>query len=372
MAKHRLRVLAGPSLEQMRPISVNDSHPHKISSDLFEGEVVANIKGFTNGEGEVIDSEYFEREDRQGVTWSIQVQGRFLVPYSADDILFGNTFDRPLKLPWGTGAVLRFMNYIDPTLEHDLQSPTKPWALSPLIATMPHFAHHRVRTDDGQEHDENRFPPKASLTDNTSQLYLACNDVGSPSSEDSSGSASPSSSSGGLSPSPTASSASLSTPHSVRVEPPTSALGTAASGANGKLRTGLRKAFKSKSRRRQQLQNEMSFESASQRRTYFSSPEKRQKVMFGPLDVITTDFCYGFINFSPSLSLQLPGGLSFDLMRYWDGQPVRFVCCERRQPDSADPWGRLFWCVSIEMVEEEGSVDGSNGTGPSPVDSDID
>ena len=36
-------------------------------------------------------------------------QGRFLVPTSADDILFGNTFDRPLKLPWGTSAILKFM-----------------------------------------------------------------------------------------------------------------------------------------------------------------------------------------------------------------------------------------------------------------------
>ena len=35
--------------------------------------------------------------------------GRFLQEYSADDILFGNTFDRPLKLPWGSGAALRFM-----------------------------------------------------------------------------------------------------------------------------------------------------------------------------------------------------------------------------------------------------------------------
>ena len=36
-------------------------------------------------------------------------QGRFLVPTSADDILFGNTFDMPLKLPWGTNTLLKFM-----------------------------------------------------------------------------------------------------------------------------------------------------------------------------------------------------------------------------------------------------------------------
>ena len=71
--------------------------------------------------------------------------------------------------------------------------------------------------------------------------------------------------------------------------------------------------------------------------------------------MITTDFCYGFINFSPSLSLQLPGGFSLDLVKYWDGQPVRFVCCERKKVvvNGGEPWGRIFWCVAIEMVNDE-------------------
>lgn len=105
---------------------------------------------------------------------------------------------------------------------------------------------------------------------------------------------------------------------------------------------------------------------ASQRRSYFAQREKRKDIVFGPEDVITTDFCYGFINFAPSLSLQLPGGLSFDLMRYWDGQPVRFVCCERRKEgaegDAAadgEPWGRIFWCVAIEVVDD-GEEDGDD------------
>lgn len=70
--------------------------------------------------------------------------------------------------------------------------------------------------------------------------------------------------------------------------------------------------------------------------------------------MITTDFCYGFLEFNPSLALKLPGGVSFDLMRYWDGQPVRFMCCERKAAggDSGSvPWGRVFWCVAIEIVD---------------------
>lgn len=43
--------------------------------------------------------------------WPTLSTGRFLQTHSADDILFGNTFDRPLKLPWGSGAALKFMKY---------------------------------------------------------------------------------------------------------------------------------------------------------------------------------------------------------------------------------------------------------------------
>ncbi len=49
-------------------------------------------------------------------------------------------------------------------------------------------------------------------------------------------------------------------------------------------------------------------------------------------------------------------------MHYWDGQPVRFVCCERKREgegecegdtESDTPWGRVLWCVAIELVPDE-------------------
>lgn len=110
---------------------------------------------------------------------------------SADDIVFGNTFERPLKLPWGAGAALKFMRYvctgqlfwfhlltsstscsfIDPTLEHDLTSNTRPWALSPLVATMPYFAHTPLDTNSPPP-----FPSETSLKDDVSQLNLGSPD----------------------------------------------------------------------------------------------------------------------------------------------------------------------------------------------------
>ena len=80
-------------------------------------------------------------------------------------------------------------------------------------------------------------------------------------------------------------------------------------------------------------------------------------------DLITTDFCYDFLQFRhEGVTLRLPGGISIDLMKYWDGQPVRFVCCERLpkgQRTQERPWGRVLWAVVIEPAEDASSEGGS-------------
>ncbi|KAF9787872.1 hypothetical protein BJ322DRAFT_1018585 [Thelephora terrestris] len=283
-----LRVLAGPSPCSLVDISdkVNTDQVHNISSDGFEGLLSLQINRFPLHH-RTASSDYFERPDRRGITWSIQVQGRFLQPQTADDVLFGNIFERPLTLPWGSSAAFQFMKYIDPTLEHDLTSQTKPWALSPLISTMPHFAHREL----GESDTLPEFPPRESLKDDNSQLAEA---VGNP------------------------------------IE-------------------------------REKLSPQLiTLKTADQRRAYFASKEARQSISFGPNDLITTDFCYGFLEFSPELALRIPGGISFNLTKYWDGQPVQFVCCKRRKlPDDEDsgnqegvPWEEFFWCVSIQLGEQ--------------------
>lgn len=85
----RLSVVAGPSLDALVPITVNSGIPHNIVSDAFEGQILAYIKGFTDEEGNALpgESEYFRREDRKGITWSIQTQGTSfdLVPVLPDN-----------------------------------------------------------------------------------------------------------------------------------------------------------------------------------------------------------------------------------------------------------------------------------------------
>jgi len=375
----KLRVLAGPTPQTLTSITslVNSNTPHRISTDAWEGEITVFIKGFNQEDPSLNttpeEAEYFGRDDRSGVTWSIQVQGRFLAPRSADDILFGNIFERPLKLPWGTGAALKFMKFIDPTLSHDLTctATQKPWALSPLVATMPYLRHTRLASSpscnqpDGvcttpacSHSDTPPFPPPKSLTDDTSSLHLAAVPV--EESELHPRSSTPSSSSSGSS--------------------------SSVSSRSSKLSFRSYDSKKSKKKRKAAAGDEVPRDMTSQqRRSYFSSEVHRKGIALGPQDVITTDFCYGFLEFAPSLRLRIPGGLGFDLAKYWDGQGVRFVCCERPHvpPDHSppppghnaessdvsahteqlangeeDPWGPVFWCVSIEMGEEDEDEEG--------------
>ncbi|KAJ7128993.1 hypothetical protein C8R43DRAFT_1026759 [Mycena crocata] len=357
----KLKVLAGPTPNALTPITslVNTNRAHRIVTDAWEGEIVVFIRGFNRDDPSSNttpeEQEYFGRNDRSGITWSIQVQGRFLSPRSSDDVLFGNIFERPLKLPWGTGAALKFMKYIDPTLSHDLTCTVskKPWALSPLVATMPYLKHTRLPSCDHPDSCSDSscphadtvhppFPPSTSIKDDTSSLHLAA-----------------------------ATSRSSLTPSS-------SSLSSGSSGSS--RRSSNSKKSKKKNGADDEVPRAMN---SQQRRSYFSSEARRSAVSLGPKDIITTDFCYGFLEFAPSLRLRLPGGLGFDLARYWDGQGVRFVCCERRQipsvdhdspvhepecsdepsyvekeqtggaGDAEDPWGRVFWCVSIEMGSED-------------------
>ena len=61
---------------------------YPIESNVFEGKVIAHIKGFPDEDGNVLSSEYFERDDRRDTTWSIQVQGTFVSRFIVNGINF--------------------------------------------------------------------------------------------------------------------------------------------------------------------------------------------------------------------------------------------------------------------------------------------
>jgi len=95
------------------------------------------------------------------------------------------------------------------------------------------------------------------------------------------------------------------------------------------------------------------------RRTHFANPAERQKVPLGPSHIVQTDFCHGYLSFGgdPSdgggkgnLGLSLPK-IHFDLMKYFDGRPLWYVCCEKGK-DGKGP-GPMIWCVAFQILLDD-------------------
>ncbi|EJU02289.1 hypothetical protein DACRYDRAFT_99950 [Dacryopinax primogenitus] len=308
-----LRVYAGTSVQNLSLIPVNTNTWVDISSPQFEGRVAVQLKGYIGPRGEKPQSKYFERPDRKGKTWSVAFQGRFLEEISADDLMFGNIFDRPIILPWGTSAVMSFMSLVDPTLTHDLYAP-RPWALSPAISSFPFLSHAR-----GSSLPEERHPSEV-LGEGGWELPAVIRGLG-----------------GGGS--------GWSTPRSGTSTPRS---GYASGRSTPKLGNGVLPGSGTATPRK-------GLEGAQERKAWYKEAENRRAVILGPEDIITGDFCHSFLSF-PDLCLALPGGLKFDLKRYWDGQPVRFVCM-RRPAKGVDPQdGQVFWVVQLEIVEDVAEV----------------
>ncbi|KAF8604952.1 DUF1769-domain-containing protein [Ceratobasidium sp. AG-I] len=274
-----LKVSVGPNIDSLKEIPYSDGSSHEVRSTQFDGMISVHIKG-EGGIAKGDKNSYFDHKSRTTCSWAIRVQGRFLKEINANDVLFGNVFDRPLPLPWGFGAVLNFVQYVDPTLEHDLYG-QKPWALSPFLSTMPYLE-------------------RTHLSINT--------------------------------PIP-----------NIPVEPL----------EKEESKPALVAALESDT-------------SPAVRQKYFANEAHRKEVVFTPEDLIHADFAYGYLQF-PSLTFNLPGGLHFDLMSYYDGRPVHFICKERGTE------GKTFFVVSFTVLKEGEASDELGENNVAPVDSsDID
>eukprot|EP01117_Protostelium_nocturnum_P001162 TRINITY_DN1147_c1_g3_i1.p1 TRINITY_DN1147_c1_g3~~TRINITY_DN1147_c1_g3_i1.p1 ORF type:complete len:284 (+),score=102.28 TRINITY_DN1147_c1_g3_i1:226-1077(+) len=134
---YTVEVKVGTSINDLRAIEVNEEgNPVFLDSPEFTGRMLVRIAEFNGNspKGSAIPtSPYFKGTQR---CLSIQIQGRFKRQWTVDDLMWGNEFQSKLNLPKLTGAALKFIQAtIDPSLEAELHS-DKPWARSPLIATM--------------------------------------------------------------------------------------------------------------------------------------------------------------------------------------------------------------------------------------------
>lgn len=85
-------------------------------------------------------------------------------------------------------------------------------------------------------------------------------------------------------------------------------------------------------------------ENLKARKTLFGDQSKRKQINLTPEDVWTADFCNGFIDFN-TLNLHIPvGGLSFDLKRYYNNQPVQYQCKNKET-------GEVYFMVTFDIQE---------------------
>lgn len=141
-AKHqlRLKISVGSSYKDLSTAHVNDSsRPTHVDNTFFVGDIVVRVKNFKgltpdNEPAKETDQTYFEATSD---TSSVQFVGTVKADVSGDNLVFGNDFDEPINdsLPPGTTLGLKALKWIDPSLETDLYA-DKPWAFSPVLATM--------------------------------------------------------------------------------------------------------------------------------------------------------------------------------------------------------------------------------------------
>lgn len=120
----------------------DDENPILINNEHFTGYVVFRVRNFhgwtpldeKTGRPKlpILDCpHYFDGHKR---TFGLHVSGRFRKPWSGDDIMFGTFFDRPIKLPRGSGIALAFAQRIDPSMTYENND--TPYICSPIICAM--------------------------------------------------------------------------------------------------------------------------------------------------------------------------------------------------------------------------------------------
>ena len=130
-----------PNIDNIVPINY-DINPIIINSEHFTGYAcfrVVNFDGHNpidvktgNPLPLITGSSYFNGHRR---TFSLQLCGRFRKEWSADEVMFGTFFEKPIKLPPGHKIALALAKKIDASMDGDLGLDT-PYMCSPLICAM--------------------------------------------------------------------------------------------------------------------------------------------------------------------------------------------------------------------------------------------
>ncbi|KAF9971970.1 hypothetical protein BGZ65_010095 [Modicella reniformis] len=336
-----------------------------------------SLVGITNDGSEPIQlSDYFKARNRR---FSFQIEGRFKREWDGQQLYFGTDFDRPVELPDGFELMLRVCKYIDPVVRASLSKDGQPWVLSPLVSSINTMA--AWRPEDAKLPSPPLTPRQSmdlsrsfSVTENVSGVvsnawgFLGKLKRGNRHSIISTTSTNDSNALGSYETSRSSSADQIDKMRSANNSPAPSepvsisspATPQPASLASSASSTEWDATLKKKTAVttidgddmalgpwRHHLEEDTTFftgkssMTTAQRRKHFQSEQHRKDFSFN------TDLVYGFEFFSPHMdfnTFDIRLGLSLNVRKYLNGQPVRYTC---RTLDGST----VFWAVEFELVD---------------------
>jgi len=141
--KYVLKVTAGPSYEDQKPIGVNTEEFTRITSEHITANLTVRIQDFRglDANGKLSDrktSPYFSKAPHEHDRYSLQFNFTLKDDINGHDLVFGNDFDHPIrdKLPPGFQQAFNIAKwFIDPGLYGDVHA-DEPYLYGPLLSSM--------------------------------------------------------------------------------------------------------------------------------------------------------------------------------------------------------------------------------------------
>ncbi|GIZ39285.1 hypothetical protein CKM354_000267300 [Cercospora kikuchii] len=137
--KYILKVTAGPSYEEQKPVAVNSEESIHIVNDHVSVDLKVRIQNYRGlPEGAPKTSPYFEHDKHKADLYSLAFTFTPKKDFNGHDIVFGNDFDHPIrdKLPPGFNQAFKIATwFIDPGLYGDVYA-EEPYLYSPLLSSM--------------------------------------------------------------------------------------------------------------------------------------------------------------------------------------------------------------------------------------------
>lgn len=313
-----------PTIDNLVPINY-DSNPVIINNEHFTGYAVFRVVNFDGHNpidpktGKALpliaSSDYFTGHRR---TFSLQLCGRFRKEWSADEVMFGTFFEKPVKMPPGYKIALALAKKIDASMDGDF-SLDKPFMCSPLICAMniaraePIILSSVTEAAKIVEEDcsgaDASFSHDAETTDLKNPLYLPKWKY-----------------SGGKHMEENFMETVASWPesklhHQTTVTDEDDSDPLKEQSKTAPKRSGSLMGFFSRTSSTSEMVKKESAVTPTQRRSWFLNPEHRRSYKFRPDTLYSFDFNNQYVDLT---KMQLKLGITFDVSYYLNGQPVRY------------------------------------------------